>query len=358
MEQKKAIIAMSGGVDSSVAAHLMKDEGYDCLGVTMRLYDKECDGQCDAAENWNSKDVEDAKKVADAVGIPFEVWDYREAFECQVIKRFVQTYIDGKTPNPCVECNHYIKFGVMMERMFEEGYQYLATGHYVRNEYDEKSGRYLLKKAVDDSKDQSYMLYNLTQEQLSHLVFPLGGFTKDEIRTMAGKQDLVNAQKRDSQDICFVSDGEYAGFIQEYLGKDFEPGEFVTMDGKVLGTHKGMIHYTIGQRRGLGISSADRLYVVDKDMDNNQVILGSNENLMEDTLVAYDVNLISVDRLNEPIRCKAKIRYKHREADATVTQISDTEVKVVFDVPQRGITPGQSLVMYDGDVVIGGGVIR
>ena len=358
MEQKKAIIAMSGGVDSSVAAHLMKQKGFECLGVTMRLYDKECNCQCELAGEFTSKDIEDAKKVADAVGIPFEVWDYREVFEKEVIKRFVQTYMDGETPNPCVECNHYIKFGVMMDRMFALGYNYLATGHYVRNEYDAVSGRYLLKKAVDATKDQSYMLYNLTQEQLSHLVFPLGDFTKDEIRQMAGQQELVNAQKRDSQDICFVPDGEYAAFIENYLGTTFETGEFVTTDGKVLGAHQGMIRYTIGQRRGLGISAADRLYVVDKDMENNRVILGSNDNLMEDTLVAYNVNLISVDSIPAPIRCKAKIRYKHKEADATVTQISDTEVKVVFDVPQRGITPGQSLVMYDGDVVIGGGVIR
>lgn len=358
MEQKKAIIAMSGGVDSSVAAHLMKSQGFDCLGVTMRLYDKECDCQCEAAEGFTSKDIEDAKKVADAVGIPFEVWDYRTEFECEVIKRFVQTYMDGETPNPCVECNHYIKFGVMMNRMFEKGYNYLATGHYVRNEYDEKSGRYLLKKAADDSKDQSYMLYNLTQEQLAHIVFPLGGFTKDEIRKMAGAQELVNAQKRDSQDICFVPDGEYAEFIEAYLGDTFEPGEFVTRDGQVLGTHQGMIRYTLGQRRGLGISADARLYVVGKDMERNQVILGSNEDLMEDTLIADHVNLISIDGIEGELRCKAKIRYKHKEADATVTQISDTEIRVVFDVPQRGITPGQSLVLYDGDVVIGGGVIR
>ena len=207
MGQKRAIIAMSGGVDSSVAAFLMKREGFDCLGVTMRLYDKENECQCEAAEGYATKDIMDAQKVADAVGIPFEVWDYREEFDREVIRRFVQTYADGQTPNPCVVCNHYIKFGVMMDRMFEQGYDYLVTGHYVRNEYDEASGRFFLKKAVDESKDQSYMLYNLTQEQLAHLRFPLGGYTKEEIRRMAGQQEMVNAQKRDSQDICFVADG-------------------------------------------------------------------------------------------------------------------------------------------------------
>lgn len=357
LDNKKAIIAMSGGVDSSVAAHLMKEAGYDCLGVTMRLYDK-CHGTCDADNEAISQDIQDAKNVADAVGIPFEVWDYRKEFDCEVIKRFVQTYKDGQTPNPCVECNHYIKFGVMMDRMKELGAEYLATGHYVRNEYDETTGRYLLKKAVDESKDQSYMLYNLTQEQLSHILFPLGGYTKDEIRAMAGQQALENAHKKDSQDICFVPDGEYAEFIEEYTKETFAPGEFVTTEGKVLGTHQGMIRYTLGQRRGLGISAADRLYVVGKDMENNRVILGSNEDLMADTVYAYNVNLISLDHIEGELRCKAKIRYKHKEAAATAIQISDTEIKVVFDAPQRGITPGQSLVLYDGDVVIGGGVIK
>lgn len=355
MNQRKAIIAMSGGVDSSVAAHLMKEKGYDCLGVTMRLYDKEC--ACQTAECWN-KDIEDARKVADAVGIPFEVWDYRTEFDRDVIQHFVKTYVEGDTPNPCVECNHYIKFGKMMNEMFARGYDVLATGHYVRNEYDEASGRYLLKKAVDTSKDQSYMLFNLTQEQLAHIEFPLGGFSKDEIRRMAGRQELENAQKRDSQDICFVEDGKYAEFIEAYLGTEFPKGEFVATDGRILGTHQGMIRYTLGQRRGLGISAAERLYVVDKDMENNRVILGSNEDLMSDTLTADDVNLISIDTIPEPLRCTAKVRYKHKEAAATVTQISDTEIKIVFDEPQRGITPGQAVVLYDGDVVIGGGVIR
>ncbi len=356
MEQKKAIIAMSGGVDSSVAAHLMKEKGYECLGVTMRLYDKECG--CSCQKEFVSKDIEDAKIVADAVGIPFEVWDYREEFDREVIQRFVDTYVEGDTPNPCVECNHYIKFGKMMDEMYARGYNILATGHYVRKSYDPETGRYLLKKAVDLNKDQSYMLFNLTQNQLAHIEFPLGDYSKEEIRRMAGIQELENAQKRDSQDICFVEDGKYAEFIEAYTGAEFPKGDFVTKDGKVLGEHQGMIRYTLGQRRGLGVSAAARLYVVEKDMENNRVVLGSNEDLMSDTLVADQVNLISVDDITDPIRCTAKVRYKHKEAVATVYKLSDTEIKVVFDEPQRGITPGQAVVMYDGDVVIGGGVIR
>lgn len=356
MSQKKAIIAMSGGVDSSVAAHLIKEKGYECLGVNMRLYDKECPRQCPESQYW-TQDIEDAKKVADAVGIPFEVWDYRAEFDRDVIRHFVKTYADGDTPNPCVECNHYIKFGKMMDEMFARGYEMLVTGHYVRNEHDEATGRYLLKKAVDLSKDQSYMLFNLTQEQLAHIEFPLGQYSKEEIRQMAGRQELENAQKRDSQDICFVEDGKYAEFIEAYMGTDFPKGEFVTMDGRVVGEHQGMIRYTLGQRRGLGISAAERLYVVDKDIKNNRVVLGSNDDLMSDSLVADHVNLVSIDAIEGELRCMAKVRYKHKEAAATVTQISDEEIQVVFDIPQRGITPGQAVVLYDGDVVIGGGVI-
>lgn len=347
MERRKAVIAMSGGVDSSVAAHLIKEKGYDCLGVTMHL-----------CEKISAGDLADAQKVAEAVGIPFEVWDYRKEFDRDVIGHFVRTYVKGDTPNPCVECNQYIKFGKMMEEMDERGYEILVTGHYVRNEYDQASGRYLLKKALDMSKDQSYMLFHLKQEQLARIEFPLGGFTKDEIRQMAGDRELVNAQKKDSQDICFVEDGKYAEFIQDYLKTEFPKGEFVTTDGQVLGTHQGMIRYTLGQRRGLGISAAARLYVVDKDMENNRVILGSNEDLMHDTLEADQINFIAMDDVSEPFRCTAKVRYNHREAAATVTKLSGDRIRVVFDQPQRGITPGQAVVLYDGEVVIGGGVIR
>ena len=251
-----------------------------------------------------------------------------------------------------------MKFERLMQRMYELGYDYVVTGHYARIAYDEASGRYCLYKAVDETKDQSYVLYSLTQEQLAHTLFPLGEYRKTEIREIAEEQGFINARKHDSQDICFVPDGDYGKFMEHYCGHTFEPGDFVSVNGKVLGRHNGMIRYTIGQRRGLGISAKERLFVVGKDLEKNQVILGSKEDLMKDTLTAYDVNLISVAKIEGQMRCKAKIRYKHPEAPATVEQISDTEIRVVFDEPQRGITPGQAVVLYDGDMVIGGGTIR
>ncbi len=358
MENKKAIIAMSGGVDSSVAAHLMAQRGYDCIGIMMKLYDNDEVDVCNEKTCCTEADAEDARNVASRVGIPFYVFNFKDDFEEAVIRRFVDTYIRGETPNPCIDCNRYIKFERLMQRMYELNYDYVVTGHYARIAYDEESGRYLLKKAVDDSKDQSYVLYSLTQEQLSHTLFPLGEYRKSEIREVAEEQGFINARKHDSQDICFVPDGDYGAFMERYCGQTFEPGEFVSVDGRVLGQHKGMIRYTIGQRRGLGISSTERIFVCDKDMEHNRIILGPKEYLFKDTLTAYDVNLISVERIETPMRCKAKIRYKHSEAAATVEQISDTEIRVVFDEPQRGITPGQAVVLYDGDIVIGGGTIR
>ena len=356
-KKKKAIIAMSGGVDSSVAAYLMTKEGYECIGATMKLYDKP-NNSCEQGKTCGSSDdVADAEKMAQSFGMPFYVLDFTHEFDQEVIKRFVSTYMEGGTPNPCIECNRYMKFQKMMQRMYEMDFDYVVTGHYARVEYDEASGRYLLKKGMDESKDQSYVLYNLTQEQLSHTIFPLGKYHKTEIRAIADEMGFVNANKPDSQDICFVPDGDYAKFIETYCDKTFPEGDFVTQDGQVLGKHKGIIRYTIGQRKGLGLALPEPMYVCEKRMDENTVVLGRNEDLFHDTLEAEDLNWIAFEDVTEPVRCKAKIRYKQKEADAVIEKISEDRVKVTFDEPQRGITTGQAVVFYDGDVVLGGGKI-
>lgn len=354
---KRALVAMSGGVDSSVAALLMKQQGYDCMGITMKLYNNEEIGISREKTCCSLDDVEDARRVAQTVGIPFYVLNFSDNFEECVIRNFVNTWESGGTPNPCIDCNRFIKFDRLMKRMKELEYDYVVTGHYARIFFDEARGRYLLKKAVDLSKDQSYVLYGMTQEQLAHTLFPLGEFHKSEIREIAERNGFVNARKHDSQDICFVPDGDYAGFIERYTGKTSAPGQFVLKDGTVMGTHRGLIRYTIGQRRGLGLSLPQPLYVCGKDMEKNQVILGQQQDLFTDTLEAENINLISVDRIDQPIRCKARIRYKQEEDWAEAVQLSEDRIRVVFDRPQRGITGGQAVVLYDGDLVIGGGTI-
>lgn len=356
-KKKKAIIAMSGGVDSSVAAYLMTKAGYECMGATMKLYDNEDIGMEKEKTCCSLSDVEDAGNVARSFGMPFYVFNFTDDFEKEVIERFVNTYMEGGTPNPCIECNRYLKFQKLMQRMYELSFDYVVTGHYARIEYDQEKGRYLLKKGVDESKDQSYVLYNLTQEQLAHTLFPLGEYHKTEIREIAEEMGFVNAKKPDSQDICFVPDGDYARFIENYCNKTFPEGDFVTEDGTVLGTHKGIIRYTIGQRKGLGLALPEPLYVCEKRMDTNTVVLGKNERLFHDTLEASDLNWIAFEDIKEPVRCKAKIRYKQKEADAVIEKTADDKVKVIFDEPQRGITCGQAVVFYDGDVVLGGGKI-
>ena len=354
----KALIAMSGGVDSSVAAYLTKTAGYECTGTTMKLYTN--DDICVSSEKTCCMldDVNDAKIVADSLDIPYYVYNFSDLFEEKVMKKFADTYMEGGTPNPCIDCNRYIKFDKLMKRMEEMGFDYVVTGHYARVEQNRLTGRYELKKGVDDSKDQSYVLYNLTQQQLSHTIFPLGGYTKKDIRRIANEQNFVNANKHESQDICFVPDGDYASFIERYTNKMFEEGNFVDKEGNVLGRHKGIIRYTVGQRRGLGIAAKAPLYVCKVDCEKNQVVLGDNEDVYGSELTAKDVNLISVEKIVQPMRCKAKIRYKHKEADAVVNQMEDGRICVKFDVPQRGITKGQAVVLYDEDVVIGGGIIE
>ncbi|MDO4749016.1 MAG: tRNA 2-thiouridine(34) synthase MnmA [Eubacteriales bacterium] len=352
----RAIIAMSGGVDSSVAAFMMKDKGYDIIGITLKLH-----GEKNIIEEQSccsDQDILDAKAVCDRLGIEHRVVNIESNFKEYVIDRFVQSYIDGGTPNPCVDCNRFIKFSELVRIAKEEGFDYVVTGHYARVCYDETTDRYLLKKGIDESKDQSYVLYSLTQDTLSHLKLPLGELSKAEVRKIAEEIGLSNAEKKDSQDICFVPDGKYADFITAYTGKSFPDGDFVNLQGNVLGTHKGIIRYTIGQRRGLNLSLPQSMYVCDKDVESNTVTLCLDYELFSSELIADDVNLISIKEIKEPIKLSAKIRYKHAQAPATLYPFDNNRIKLVFDQPQRAITKGQAVVMYDGDTVVGGGTIK
>jgi tRNA-specific 2-thiouridylase len=354
---EKAIIAMSGGVDSSVAALLMLEAGYDCVGATMKLFHNEDAGIPREKSCCSLDDVADAKAVASRLGMLHYVFNFSDRFGTEVMARFVAAYENGATPNPCIDCNRYLKFDALVQRMKLMEFDYVVTGHYARVEFDEESRRYLLKKAVDDTKDQSYVLYTLTQEQLRHIRFPLGAYRKTEIREIAEKHGFVNARKKDSQDICFVPDGDYAGFIERYTGSRSVPGDFVDVQGNVLGVHRGIAHYTVGQRRGLGIAAGHPLYVCGILPEDNRVVLGENSDLFSDRLTAEDVNLISVPFLSEPVRVHAKIRYRHKEQPALAWQTADGRLYVKFDEPQRAITRGQAVVLYQGDTVVGGGTI-
>lgn len=348
---------MSGGVDSSVAAYIMKEKGYECMGVTMKLFHNDDVGVSKAHSCCSLDDVEDARSVARQLEIPYYVFGFSDLFKETVIDKFVSAYENGCTPNPCIDCNRFLKFNKLYHRAVELGYDYVVTGHYARIEFDEKSGRYLLKKGLDPAKDQSYVLYSLTQEQLSHTQFPLGDMDKPETRKIAEEQGFVSAHKHDSQDICFVQDGDYAHFIETYTGKEFPHGNFVDTSGNILGEHKGIIHYTIGQRKGLGIAFGEPMFVCDINPQTNTVTLGKNADLFTDTLTAKDINLISVPKIDGSLHLKAKVRYRQTEQWATVTQTDEDTIKVKFDEPQRAITKGQAVVLYDGDTVVGGGTI-
>ena len=347
----KILIAMSGGVDSAVAAWVLKEKGYDCVGAMMKLFESsEFESGC-----CSLADAQDARAVANRLGIPFYVFNFTSTFGEQVIDRFVRAYQNGHTPNPCIDCNRFLKFERFLARAREIDCEFIATGHYARIE---KSGeRYLLKKGADDPKDQSYVLYAMTQEQLSRTQFPLGDMSKPEVREIALAQGFVNAKKRDSQDICFAPDGDYAGFIERHTGGAFGKGRFIDPDGNDIGEHKGIIHYTIGQRRGLGISAPQPLFVCEVRPDSNTVVVGAQEMLFSKTLIARDINLIPVEKLDAPLRVKAKIRYRHQEQPATVWQLGPDTLRVEFAEPQRAITKGQAVVLYDRDIVVGGGTI-
>ena len=344
---KRVMIGMSGGVDSSVAALLLREAGYECVGATMQLY---------SGTPAHSQDAADAKSVADRLGMSHHVFEATADFERNVIRYFIDTYEAGGTPNPCIECNRTMKFSHMYDLARQQGCDGIATGHYARIARRE-DGRWLLKKGLDESKDQSYFLYVMTQEMLSHTLFPVGELSKADVRRLAEKNGLVSARKRDSQDICFVPDGDYASFICSYTGKDYPAGDFVDESGRVLGRHEGMIRYTVGQRRGLGVSGGKPLYVCRKCAEDNTILLTDNDRLFGDTLYGEKLNLIAVERLDGPLRCKARIRYRHREQPAIVTPVGEDRIMVVFDEPQRAITAGQAVVLYDGDTVIGGATI-
>lgn len=352
---KKAIIAMSGGVDSSVAALLTVRAGYSCIGATMKLFTNDDAGVSRENSCCSLDDVEDARSVAYSLGMEHYVFNFADRFRETVIDPFVAAYETGRTPNPCIECNRCLKFDTLFRRMEELSYDFVVTGHYARIE--QSGGRFLLKKAADASKDQSYVLYAMTQKQLSHTLFPLGGLNKTEVREIAEKHGFVNAHKHDSQDICFVQSGSYVDFIRQYTGREYPPGDFVDADGNVLGRHRGIIRYTVGQHKGLGIPSAVPLYVREIRPEDNTVVLGREEELYTSSLTARGVNWIAWDRLDAPARVTARIRYRQKEQPATVRQTGEDEIRVEFDEPQRAVTRGQAVVLYDGELVLGGATI-
>lgn len=358
MDQRQALIAMSGGVDSSVAAYLTQQAGFRCTGAMMRLYDNallpsQANNSCCSLD-----DAEDARSVSHRLGIPFYVFNFTQDFREKVMDHFVTCYERGLTPNPCIDCNRHLKFDQFLHRAQVLGCEYVVTGHYARILRNESTGRFELYKAADPGKDQSYVLYTLTQEQLAHVLLPLGDLTKAEVRHIAEEMGFVNAKKHDSQDICFVPDGDYVAFMERYCGKTYPGGDFLDLDGNVIGTHRGAVCYTLGQRKGLGLAMGAPVYVCGKDMEKNTVTVGPGEALFHRVLRADDWNWFPFPTLTAPLRVMAKARYRQTEQPATVYPEADGFARVEFDDPQRALTPGQAVVLYQKDMVIGGGTIR
>jgi tRNA-specific 2-thiouridylase len=398
MTNRRAMIAMSGGVDSSVAAYLAMQAGHECSGATMRLLSERVQqaGHQGVGSNYvlrdnlsvsshkedahfftrsnetnnaksgpgdfhisgaGAQDIHDAEAVCEKLGIVHQVLDFSDTFAQQVVEPFVACYERGWTPNPCVYCNRQLKFGCLMEAATEQGFSHTATGHYARVGYDADSERYLLKRGLDVKKDQSYVLYSLAQEQLARTLLPLGELSKDEVRTIAREQGFLAAEKRESQDICFVPDGDYASFLNRYTGKHPSSGDIVDKNGRFLGRHSGIVNYTIGQRKGLGIAAGHPQYVCEIDVATDKIIVGSEQDLYHTTAIVADINLIATTAFEAQTRLTAKHRYRTAEQPATVCQLNNSTLEVSFDQPQKAITCGQAMVLYDGDVVVGGGTI-
>lgn len=353
--KKSVMIGMSGGVDSSVAAALLVQNGYDVIGVTMKLWDEE--GQVTDSMCCSLDAVNDAKRVADIIGIPHYVFNFKEEFQTNVINYFIREYTLGHTPNPCIACNKHIKFDLFLKKAQAMGIDYIATGHYAKTELCGETGRWLLKRSQAVLKDQTYVLYGMTQQQIEHTLFPLGDFEKkDEVRKIAEELGLKVANKPESQEICFV-DGDYGYYIESRQTGISKPGSFVDTNGKVLGRHKGIVHYTIGQRKGLGVALGKPVFVTAIDTAKNQVVLGDENEIFTDELIAGDVNLIPFEKLETEMKLTAKIRYSAKEAKACISPLSNGQIKVKFEQKQRAVTPGQAVVFYQGDIVVGGGTI-
>lgn len=354
---KRVLMAMSGGVDSSVSALVLRDAGYDVEGVTLKLFDN--DDACIEGESTccSLKDAEDARQVCLELGIPHFVYNFTRTFSADVMDRFCNGYLRGETPNPCIDCNRYVKFAALQQRRRELGYDYVATGHYARIAFNEATGRYELKRGLDGNKDQSYVLFHLDQETLAHMLFPLGELTKPRVRELASAHGFINAGKAESQDICFVPDGDYAAFIGRRTGSTFDPGAIVNRGGEVLGRHNGLIHYTIGQRKGIGVAHSEPLYVFAKDMERNELVVDTDANTRCASVTVHDVNFIARESLPRPERFAAKVLYRQDARPCTVEQTGDRSIRIIFDEPQRACAPGQAAVVYDGDTVICGGTI-